>query len=68
MAQRMKLFCRECKEPTTHIPNPVNGTEPKWVCVCCEEAKVKGRTPEDIATIRRQRKSVAPYIGPDRRG
>ncbi|MBK9517993.1 MAG: hypothetical protein IPO09_11665 [Anaeromyxobacter sp.] len=36
------FFCKLCKEPTTHVFKEENGRE-KYVCLCCESEKVRGK-------------------------
>lgn len=42
LGTRGMFFCKLCKEPTTHVFKEENGRE-KYVCLCCESEKVRGK-------------------------
>jgi ribosomal protein L44E len=60
--KRVNVFCPSCKEATTHVRSPESeGSE--WVCLCCRESRLKGRTGKQIKAIRKSRKAKHPFIG-----
>lgn len=60
MGKRVRAYCNNCGEPTTHECRVVDGEE-TYVCLCCESGK--SRSKEEIERIKKQRKGWA--VRPD---